>query len=124
MNFNNSPYYQTQQHQQSTNNSKRLNDSLSSSSNSSTSSILSNIKPTSFHDYTFSQDHFPHQNKGQIHPSLYTSHLPLSLLSHHPRLNQFLHLAPLLYHLKTMILFFAQKYKNSSIYSSEMTLQQ
>ena len=57
--FNNSPYHHTHQQQQINTHSKRLNINLSSSSISSASSHLSLIKPTFFHDYTFSQDHFP-----------------------------------------------------------------
>ena len=76
--YNNSPYHLNKHHRTTSNNSTRLYTYLSSSATSSSSFILSLIKPTSYHDYTFSKDHFPpFKSKPILSPILYSPPSPI-----------------------------------------------
>ena len=77
--YNNSPYHLKKHSHSTSHKSTRLYTYLSSSASSSTSSLLSLIKPTSFHDYTFSKDHFPPSNSKPFTSPISHSPPPLTL---------------------------------------------
>ena len=79
LDYNNSPYHLKKHSHSTSHKSTRLYAYLSSSASSSSSSILSLIMPTSFHDYTFSKDHFPPSNSKP-----FNSPILLFPIHHHP----------------------------------------
>ena len=77
--YNTSPYHLKKNNHQESNNSTRLHTYLSSSAFLSSSSIDSIIKPTTFHDYTFSIDHYPPSEPKPISSPTLQSFSPLTL---------------------------------------------